>query len=341
MVVNEPGTKVPGKQNETYDLPTPELIRKAWARNNDGAGMAWRVDEGKNAKVRWLKGMSLQDVLDRIETTPRPYILHFRAASCGPAIPELTHPFPVQKDVPLSLEGETEGVVFFHNGTWNAYDDRAIEETIHNNRQTPDGPWSDSRVIAWLSAFHGKSFAQFFDKTQRGVLFGPHSTEFLTGQGWSFIDGVDCSNDHFTSTTKTYGKTWSRTLCRSKLCTNTIVGNDEYCYSCKKEKEAPVATKVVETTTVEKSADKEAATEVASPFSQPIPLNTVLLLYQRGAIPSKKMVKKFRKAYQELENPDEKRQANAKKLLNKYSATVREHPNFKNRFRHALPGRTV
>lgn len=116
--------------------------------NPDGAGMAW-VSPGA-ADVTFVRGLLPEDVHRIQATITHPYLLHFRWATRGESVAELTHPFPLGT---RALFGELSGMcerVLIHNGTWNGFD-----KAIHQDRREFPAEFldcqSDTAIAAWLT----------------------------------------------------------------------------------------------------------------------------------------------------------------------------------------------
>lgn len=131
-------TKVPDER---------ELESGHWS-NDDGAGVAWIEKD----HVRWEKGIDddkgVIKLLKNTKIKP-PLIIHFRTASCGGPLKELTHPFPLVEGVPTDLSG-TAPSVLFHNGHWQPWEDKYMDFVLSNGEEIPDGPFSDTRAIAHM-----------------------------------------------------------------------------------------------------------------------------------------------------------------------------------------------
>ncbi|MCI4463314.1 MAG: hypothetical protein JHC30_03985 [Caldisericum sp.] len=94
---------------------TEEELKKMWDSNPHGAGVAWL--QGKRVKV--IKGiMSYEGLVAVYEKIPEGAVhaLHCRLRSAGEILPQLTHPFRVDKLDTLRLKYTAEAVLF-HNGT--------------------------------------------------------------------------------------------------------------------------------------------------------------------------------------------------------------------------------
>lgn len=120
--------------------------------NPHGAGVAWLQGDS----IRFMRGLSAQDIYqmqeDKVMTYP--YLMHYRWATHGDKIPQLTHPFPIG---PRALLGELHGnapAVLIHNGTWNSYDKAAGRHIRAGNYEIPEEIFdaaSDTAVAAFLA----------------------------------------------------------------------------------------------------------------------------------------------------------------------------------------------
>lgn len=175
--------------------PTTEMLDKAWHRNPDGCGMAWR----EKGEVHWKKGLNLEEVKEMVEALPVPYILHFRRASLngGGICPELTHPFTIDAEASLDLEGHTKGDVLFHNGNMKEWMYEVKHAALQSGVKIPTKRWSDTRGLAFLMSIYGYGYMDFLVE-QRGVAFNSKGEfDVFTGPGWVRINNIWCSNDQF------------------------------------------------------------------------------------------------------------------------------------------------
>jgi hypothetical protein len=164
--------------------PTEAHVRAMFDQNDAGGGIAWRGI----GQVHWKKGLGVEEMVELNQTLPIPYVMHFRIPSCGGGSRLLTHPFLISKEVPLAMEGTTEGAVLFHNGHWGRY------ESIFNDAlfkgagvvQCPEGSWSDTRVMAWLAAHFGIGYLEWIENTQKLVVFSPTAIKVF-GDGWDYF----------------------------------------------------------------------------------------------------------------------------------------------------------
>lgn len=221
------------------ERPTEEMVEKAYAQNSDGGGGAWReVDAKGKREVVWKKGLDLAGMIDLCATAPLPFVAHFRIASIGGIRPSLTHPFLVSKQAPLALEGRTRGHVLFHNGHWKEWAENCREAAIRSNTPIPTGKWSDTRAMAYLCSIYGLGFMEFLPD-QKGILFGADNTEVFTGNGFTKINNVWCSNDYFMARSPIHhagnqgNQSTSRGLmgrmCRFDKCTGKVLDVSGYC----------------------------------------------------------------------------------------------------------------
>ncbi len=155
-----------------YDkFPSREILQKAEKANSDGAGIAWREGD----KVKWAKGLKARELSDFVAYGP-PWMIHFRKATVGKAIPELSHPFGVDETADLSVAGETTGGVLAHNGGWWDWHSTLVG-LINEGHVLPKGPWSDSRAMAWLAYIKGVDKLKGLSIGDKIAYFSPTTIE--------------------------------------------------------------------------------------------------------------------------------------------------------------------
>lgn len=197
--------------------PSADMARAGFKDNDKGAGFAWRelaIDKKGNQVlnkdgsdkliVHWKKAMTdIDEVVHLIETLPLPYIYHCRIPSVGGPTLDLTHPFPVSRDVSVAHEGQIDGSVLFHNGTWSKWNDEMIKGALNARVKLPRGPHSDSRMMAWMTHLLGGGFLEILN--EKAILFSADDIEiFGTNRGWVCINDVWCSNGGFQSYNKRF-----------------------------------------------------------------------------------------------------------------------------------------
>lgn len=133
--------------------PSLEDFKKMEASNPHGAGVGW-VDS-EHGVVRWAKGLTAVQVSDLLATIPGvPALVHFRWASAGGRDKGLCHPFPLgippetPDDFDWSWDLKEKGLadeILIHNGHWSNW------ESWKPKRGLPEGPWSDTRLAAYLA----------------------------------------------------------------------------------------------------------------------------------------------------------------------------------------------
>lgn len=226
--------------------PTEEELEKMAITNPDGAGIAYRVGEGSKLRVKWEKGLTLEQMQVLCAEVPMPFVGHFRIASCGPKTAEVTHPFPVEREMRSDLSGSTPGFVLFHNGHWGPWRDKGIDNAIKMKVKVPDGKWTDTRVMAWLAHLLGPNVLELID--EKVILFGTHKIEVYHPDGWTRINDLLVSNrlwehryvsrrnkeavDDFNSMEGGgfYGHQGVPNVCKTGNCKNAAVGlNGWYC----------------------------------------------------------------------------------------------------------------
>ena len=271
--------------------PTEEQITKMWDTNDHGAGIAWR----ENGAVQWRKGLDLEGIKNLCAEVPMPFVAHFRIASSGGQRADLTHPFPIEKSVPLALTGSTKGNVMFHNGHWTRWQDVMLETTGRGFAKIPVGKWSDSRAMAFLAAIHGIGYLELLDN-QKWVVFGPGTCE--VSAGWSKInEGFYASNKHWeTKAFYPVGQEYNRQhMCKLGTCCKTKEYNKDYCfdhrYMADKQEDIGVGKVIDVPIFEEKKKESGGAPTHVLPFVQ------ACKLLREGKI-SKNKWKKARKQYE-------------------------------------------
>jgi len=128
-------------------------IEEMWDSNPHGAGVAYPLS---SKKLKVVKGiMELDDFLKIYYDIPEvPHVFHFRFASVGARIPELTHPFDVNDPFRTELIFVTDKVLF-HNGTISNHKillysllPQMDKEDLHKFLDLED--YSDSQVVTLL-----------------------------------------------------------------------------------------------------------------------------------------------------------------------------------------------
>lgn len=178
-------------------------VLDAYMCNQDGIGAAWLED----GKVCWRKGISITDAVTLANTLPQPYMFHFRLATIGQTIPELTHPFPMFGDIDEDLEGHTIHGVLMHNGHWGSWE---REFKIHANAwwiteylRTKER-WSDSRGMAFLASRLGYHVLPKIANTGQRIAVMTRRGITTYGAGWDTLDdntGIIASNKWFQCST--------------------------------------------------------------------------------------------------------------------------------------------
>lgn len=147
---------------------TYEEIKHCFLTNPNGAGLAW----SKGGKNYFKKGLMTLETFWEFYKCLKvlPHVAHFRIATSGGVNQELTHPFEVSINSPISLEGSSKHPLLFHNGIITDWKERFLQwtpEIIRELRRRkmapilPDGPWSDTRTVAIITAYSGISVLNF------------------------------------------------------------------------------------------------------------------------------------------------------------------------------------
>jgi hypothetical protein len=127
------------------DRPSPGDVDKMWQSNAYGAGVSWT----EKGAVHWKKGLTLAEIVAFSQEAELPYILHFRIPTAGGNDALLNHPFELGGNP--AEKGASKRGVLFHNGHWGEW--MLVRATLQASLrgQLPRGPWSDSRLMAYIS----------------------------------------------------------------------------------------------------------------------------------------------------------------------------------------------
>lgn len=202
--------------------PTSAQVKQAFEQNRDGGGIAWREKDAKgDTWVNWEKGLDQEKLLTLAAKVPLPFILHCRISTCGGAIPPLTHPFPIAKNAPLMLRGRIKGSVMAHNGHWGRWKDTVLEAAVRHKLPVPDGPWSDTRAMAWIAANFGLNTLQMID--EKTACLSQAGEIELSGAGWCKI------SDGFWASNRAWARTVYQAVCRWQQCKVEKYKDTNYC----------------------------------------------------------------------------------------------------------------
>ena len=177
--------------------PTLVELLAAEDQNPDGGGMAWSTPKG----VEFVKGLTaeeIHEILLGLDDSIR-WVVHFRYATVGDPQAGLCHPFPVQKDTNLNIEGRV-GRVLFHNGTVPDWKKKLKDITLDPTFEVdiPAGDWSDSRGVAWLLALNGSTRPLNFIEGKFVVVNRAGILVFPKGRvGWVEEQGILYSNTYW------------------------------------------------------------------------------------------------------------------------------------------------
>ena len=163
---------------------TEEELHSCWQNNDDGAGMAWFDGKKHVIEKGYMKYDEFKSRYENIDIFP--HVVHFRIATAGGKIPELTHPFVCTRKSPTSIEWIGKEPVLFHNGivtNWYAMADLL-------GIKVPDNYWSDTRVLASIITEEELDFLKD-EGGKYAVLVGK---EIVTYGHFIEVNGIRFSN---------------------------------------------------------------------------------------------------------------------------------------------------
>ena len=170
------------------ERPTEAQVKAMYESNKHGAGVAWRED----GLVHWHKGLLLEEVQELNLSLPTPYVLHFRIPSHGTSTDwGACHPFPIEEQVSLDLEGTIKGAVLFHNGHWGGWKGEILKYAATGGYRIPSGVWSDSRALAWMAHHFSEGVLHLLE--EKVCVFSMDDIELIGD--WKKEGGLVVSND--------------------------------------------------------------------------------------------------------------------------------------------------
>ena len=174
--------------------PSEVQVKAMWDANPRGAGVAWR-ETGHDGvvRVRWEKGLTLEEITTRNKQLPLPYVMHFRIPSNGTTHALIgNHPFCIDENATSEFSGTAElndtatGWVLFHNGFWcHNWKDKIMDWAVKGGKRIPSGSWSDSRGLAWIAYHWGLGMLEFAN--EKVVAFGPGAQDIEIFGDWDEV----------------------------------------------------------------------------------------------------------------------------------------------------------
>lgn len=157
----------------TTKLPEDSELLSGGIKNDDGAGVAWLGNSPTGVPTPFYqKGLATpKDVKEFIKDSklPLPLVIHFRTVSAGGKMKELTHPFPVSAEAETALAGSAPQLLF-QNGHVAQWEDLLLKAAWSTSIPFPDGAWSDTRALAWITHLKGTSILPFIIGTSRVAI---------------------------------------------------------------------------------------------------------------------------------------------------------------------------
>ena len=169
--------------------PSIETLMRCEEANPHGSGVAFR----RNGAVEWVKTNDLDEIHGLCHKLKGEIVIHFRVASVGAVCDELRHPFPITPRAQVDARGRCNAVLF-QNGTWHGWREELASAKVMDGKTAPEGPMSDARAAAFLTALRGPAFLSKLSPS-RWVYFSARETARF-GQ-WFKRGGILFSNLHW------------------------------------------------------------------------------------------------------------------------------------------------
>lgn len=179
-------------------------LENCFKNNSDGAGIAWATPEGK---VHVEKGFMTIEELRTFyasDDIPLPHVIHFRIATSGEVNREMTHPYEMTEKSELSISGNLDVPVLFHNGV--IFDWKNLLVNMVTSKQIdamPKGPMNDTRTAAIMASV--PSIGDDILAVLSGKFVKVSPDGFITRWGdFEEVNGVYFSNDSYKRETYVY-----------------------------------------------------------------------------------------------------------------------------------------
>lgn len=173
-----------------------EILRDAARHNSNGCGLAWLDLENK--KIQYRKALNVDELIKLLneDALGKIWVAHFRIATVGGPIPELTHPFTIDEHASIAPSGEADAVLF-QNGTFHSWKDSLLQAAAASGTPVPEQPWSDTRAVAFICHVYGKHVLSLIDNTSRFLVFDATENSkkrMMLWGSWEDHDGFKFSN---------------------------------------------------------------------------------------------------------------------------------------------------
>lgn len=172
---------------------TSQEVINCFKNNSDGAGVAYYTEDGK---IHVEKGfMTLEEFQDYYETLDvLPHVAHFRIATSGDVSPEMTHPYKIETESNLMVNGNVDCPVLFHNGVIGNYNDLYLNMLTCGMIDVLRGPINDTRVAAVMAAVFDEEVLQSL--SGKFVVMTPNGITTMWGE-FENENGVHFSNNGY------------------------------------------------------------------------------------------------------------------------------------------------
>lgn len=218
--------------------PTGDVLQTCWAANPDGAGFAYATGDA----VEISKGYMTYDALHAgLATVPddAPLIIHFRIGTSGGYGPEVTHPFPITRDLDaLHALDVTCPVAIAHNGIlpYDSDDARGISDTVDYVRRVVSSLSRQRVVKAHGGLCESKRARKALRRTSQGsrlALIDAAGHLLRIGDGWQTVEpGIYASNASWRTYKESYSSIYGVRAADYYDWDTGYYDLPTYCYGC-------------------------------------------------------------------------------------------------------------
>lgn len=162
-------------------------FKACFTANDDGCGMAWMDGDLVGYAKGYMKKRTAWEMYKQISSMP--HVVHFRLSSAGGVHKELTHPFIISQDSPISMYGLGKDELLFHNGTITDWKNGLFTLAAING-SFPEGHMSDTRFAAMAVSRVGDGYLSSLG----GKFVICKKNGFVRYGDWSEKNGIYFSN---------------------------------------------------------------------------------------------------------------------------------------------------
>lgn len=218
--------------------PSDDVLRTCWIGNPDGAGFAYATGDTVELSKGYMTYESLHASLATVPATA-PLIIHFRIGTSGGYGPEVTHPYPVIRDLTaLHALDVSCPVAIAHNGIlpYAADDARGVSDTVAYVQCVVARLSRQCVVRAHGGLCESKMARKYLRRTSQGsrlALIDASGHLLRIGEGWETVEpGIYASNATWRPHKTRYASLYGAFADEWHDTDSGYYEMQDYCYGC-------------------------------------------------------------------------------------------------------------